>query len=80
MSDKLYGDLTEEKWKDRLYRAWRWSATPTETLWEMFKPLLEQQHKQLVSLACKECYAVIGHEDKCTFSEPSKTSGVKDET
>lgn len=45
--DKLYGGITEDKWKERIYRAWRWSSTPTETLWDLFKPLLEDhQHKQ----------------------------------
>lgn len=43
--DKLYGGVTEEKWKERLYRAWRWSKTPTEEVWNLFEPLLRENER-----------------------------------
>ncbi len=68
--------LDEKKWKDRLYRAWRYSATPTESLWELFKPLLEQNQHRQSAIAHYNQFGEMPTEEICGFDDiPPKQSG-----
>lgn len=46
MANNLYRGFSEKKWKERIYRAYRYSFSPTDTLWELFKPFLEAADNQ----------------------------------
>lgn len=45
MANNLYRGFSEKKWKERIYRAYRYSFSPTDTLWELFRPFLEAADK-----------------------------------
>lgn len=61
MANNLYRGFSEKKWKERIYRAYHYSFSPTDTLWELFKPFLEaadnqNKHSETASCFQEECF------------------------